>query len=109
MQISDDPVGAPIFYRDVPLMLSELERGVIRALPHDALPLIAWRLSNVSETGSRLLPEGLHTCSNCRFISRDGRTPGTDLGGTQKDKGFAGAVSTRLPLYRSKIPSRENL
>ena len=29
---SKDPVGAPIFYRDVPLMPSELEKGVIKPL-----------------------------------------------------------------------------
>ena len=29
IQTSSDPVGAPIFYRDVPLMPSELEKGVI--------------------------------------------------------------------------------
>ncbi len=32
IQISKDPVGAPIFYRDVPLMPSELEKGVIKPL-----------------------------------------------------------------------------
>jgi hypothetical protein len=41
LQILKDPAGAPIFYRDVPLMPSELEKGVIMPLPHDALPLIA--------------------------------------------------------------------
>ena len=32
IQTSKDPVGAPIFYRDVPLMPSELEKGVIKPL-----------------------------------------------------------------------------
>jgi len=32
IRISSDPVGAPIFYRDVPLMPSETEKGVIKPL-----------------------------------------------------------------------------
>jgi len=51
---SKDPVGAPIFYRDVPLMPSETKKGVIKPLAPKAQPLIAWRLRNVGETGSRL-------------------------------------------------------
>ena len=32
IQTSKDPVGAPIFYRDVPLMPSETEKGIIKPL-----------------------------------------------------------------------------
>jgi hypothetical protein len=46
---SRDPVGAPIFYRDVPLMPSELEKGVIKPLAESNVPLIAWRLRNIAE------------------------------------------------------------
>src|ERR1019366_41530 len=46
IRTSTDPVGAPIFYRDVPLMPSETERGVIKPLASSAIPLIAWRLRN---------------------------------------------------------------
>ena len=44
IQTSKDPVGAPIFYRDVPLMPEETQKGVIQPLGASALPLIAWRL-----------------------------------------------------------------
>ena len=37
--ISRDPVGAPIFYRDVPLMPSATEKGVIKPLAESAVPL----------------------------------------------------------------------
>ena len=47
LHTSADPVGAPIFYRDVPLMPSEVEKGVIKPLAASAVPLIAWRLRNV--------------------------------------------------------------
>ena len=47
IQTSKDPVGAPIFYRDVPLMPSETEKGVIKPLAANAVPLDPWRLRNV--------------------------------------------------------------
>ncbi len=49
IRTSKDPVGAPIFYRDVPLMPSELEKGVIKPLAAEAMPLVAWRVRNVGE------------------------------------------------------------
>lgn len=88
IRASRDPVGAPIFYRDVPLMPSEPEKGVIKPLAQNALPLIAWRLRDVSEPKSRVLVEGLHTCANCHSFSRDGKTLGMDLDGPQNDKGM---------------------
>jgi tetratricopeptide (TPR) repeat protein len=88
IRTSRDPVGAPVFYRDVPLMPSELERGVIKPLAAGALPLIAWRLRWVGEPRSRLLLEGLHTCANCHSFSRDGKTLGMDMDGPRSDKGM---------------------
>ena len=87
-----DPVGAPIFYRDVPLMPSETEKGVIKPLGAKAVPLIAWRLRNIAETSSRVLMTGLHTCANCHSFSRDGKTLGLDLDGPQNDKGLYAIV-----------------
>jgi len=88
IQTSRDPVGAPIFYRDVPLMPSELQKGVIKPLAPNAIPLIAWRLRNVGETESHTLLTGLHSCANCHSFSRDGRTLGMDLDGPANDKGL---------------------
>ncbi len=85
---SSDPVGAPIFFRDVPLMPSESAKGVIKPLAPSALPLIAWRLRNVAERRSRLLVEGLHTCANCHSFSLDGKTLGMDVDGPSNDKGL---------------------
>jgi len=85
---STDPVGAPIFYRDVPLMPSEGEKGVIKPLDSRFMPLIAWRLRNVADTRSRLVMEGLHSCANCHSVSRDGHTMGMDLDGPRNNKGL---------------------
>ena len=98
---STDPVGAPIFYRDVPLMPSETEKGVIKPLAASAIPLIAWRLRNIGETSSRLLMEGIHTCANCHSFSRDGKTLGMDLDGPQNDKGLYALVSDPAADRRS--------
>ena len=88
IRVSKDPVGAPIFYRDVPLMPSETEKGVIKPLAATAVPLIAWRLRNPADTGSRLLLTGMRTCANCHSFSADGKTLGMDLDGPANDKGL---------------------
>ncbi len=90
---SKDAVGAPIFYRDVPLMPSETEKGVIKPLAAKAVPLIAWRLRNIAEPASRVVMEGLHTCANCHSFSGDGKTLGLDLDGPQNDKGLYAIAS----------------
>ncbi len=95
IQISTDPVGAPIFYRDVPLMPSKTEKGVIKPLAAGAVPLIAWRLRNVAETSSRVLMEGIHSCANCHSVSRDGKTLGMDVDGPLNDKGLYALVSIK--------------
>jgi Tfp pilus assembly protein PilF len=92
---SRDPVGAPIFYRDVPLMPSESEKGVIKPLAPQAVPLIAWRLRNVAEKQSRVMMTGLHTCANCHSFSADGKTMGLDMDGPQNDKGLYAIVDVK--------------
>jgi pentatricopeptide repeat protein len=93
IQTSKDPVGAPIFYRDVPLMPSETERGIIKPLARAGIPLIAWRLRDVGKSESRLLMTGLHTCANCHSFSLDGKTLGMDLDGPRNDKGMYAIAS----------------
>jgi len=95
IRTSTDPVGAPIFYRDVPLMPSETEKGVIKPLAAKSVPLIAWRLRSVAESRSRLLMEGLHSCANCHSMSGDGKTMGIDVDGPQNDKGLYAIVPIR--------------
>jgi tetratricopeptide (TPR) repeat protein len=91
-QTSKDPVGAPIFYRDVPLIPSVGEKGVISPLPKGALGYIKWRLRSVGETESKTMMEGLPTCANCHSFARDGGTMGLDVDGPQNDKGLYALV-----------------
>jgi tetratricopeptide (TPR) repeat protein len=88
IRTSQDPVGAPIFYRDVPLMPSELERGVIKPLAAGAVPLVAWRLRNLAEPVSRVVMDNLPVCANCHSFSADGKTLGMDLDGLQNNRGL---------------------
>ena len=88
LSISTDPVGAPIFYRDVSLMPSETEKGFIKPLASSAIPLIEWRMRNVAETGSHVVMTDLHSCANCHSFAANGKTLGLDLDGPQNDKGL---------------------
>jgi tetratricopeptide (TPR) repeat protein len=87
MTTSKDPVGAPVFYRDVPLAPNETKKGVIRPLGESVVPLIAWRLRDISKPRSRLLITEIPTCTNCHSFSADGKTLGMDLDGPKGDKG----------------------
>jgi len=88
MHVSGDPVNAPIFYRDVPLMPSETEKGFIKPLATSAIPLIAWRMRNVANAGSHVVMTDLHTCANCHSFAANGKTLGLDMDGPQNDKGL---------------------
>jgi len=96
IQTSTDPVGAPIFFRDVPLISVPVgQKGVIMPLPTEAIPFIAWRLRYLSEPKSRLMMEGLPTCANCHSFSRDGKVLGLDVDGPGNDKGLYGIVPVK--------------
>lgn len=106
IQTSKDPVGAPVFYRDVPLLPpppDQGERGVIKPLPDSVLPKIKWQLRYVSSPESKVMMEGLPTCANCHSISRDGKTLGIDVDGPQNDKGLYGLI----PIHKVSSISNE--
>ncbi len=102
---SQDPVGAPIFYRDVPLMPTETEKGSIQPLAPYAVRLIRWRLRNIGEPRSRVLLENLPLCANCHSFSGDGSTLGMDLDGVQNNKG----MYTLSPVRPELSIRRENV
>ncbi|MGD0123981.1 MAG: tetratricopeptide repeat protein [Terriglobia bacterium] len=95
IQTSRDPVGAPIFYRDVPLMPSKTEKGIIKPLAPSAIPLIQWRLRNIGEAQSRVVLKDVPTCANCHSFSRDGKTMGMDMDGPGNDKGLYAIVPVK--------------
>jgi len=92
MHVSPDPVGAPIFFRDVPLMPSDAEKGFIKPLASSAIPLINWSMRNVADDHSHVVMHDLHTCANCHSFSANGKTLGIDMDGPQNDKGLYAMV-----------------
>jgi tetratricopeptide (TPR) repeat protein len=105
IRTSRDPVGAPIFYRDVPLMPAKLERGVFRPLIAEALPFVAWRVRNVGEVRSRVVMDNLPVCANCHSFSRDGKTMGMDLDGLQSNWGLfmLAAVAPNMAIGKQEL------
>ena len=95
LETSRDPVGAPIFYRDVPLMPTEGEKGIIKPLSAQAVRLISWRLRDVARDESRTLIDSFPTCANCHSFSADGKTLGVDVDGPQNDKGLYALVAVQ--------------
>jgi hypothetical protein len=105
IRTSKDPVGAPIFYRDVPLMPTETEKGVIKPLSPYAVRLIRWRLRDIGEPRSRVILESMPVCANCHSFSRDGKTMGMDLDGLQNNKG----LYTLTPVKPEMSIRKENV
>lgn len=105
IRTSTDPVGAMVFYRDVPLMPTETENGSIRPLAPYAVRLIRWRLRDIGETNSRVVLEDLPMCANCHSFSSDGKTLGMDLDGVQNNKGLyaLSPVSAALSIRREDV------
>jgi len=100
---SEDPVGAPIFYRDVPLAPAVTQKGVIAPLGEFAVTLIGWRLRDIGRPESRLLLTNVPTCTNCHSFSADGNTLGMDLNGPQGDDGaYVFAPITREMVIEEK-------
>lgn len=105
MKTSADPVGAPIFYRDVPLVPSQTKIGKIAPLAEGSLPLINWRLRDISKPRSRVLLKEMPTCANCHSFSADGKFLAMDLDGPTGDKG-AYFIS---PIARQMVVKKENV
>jgi len=85
---SKDRVGAPIFYRDVPLMPTMNTDGTVQPIPPGAVHLINWRIRNIREAESHTLLTDVPTCLNCHSFSANGKTMGIDLDGPNNDKGL---------------------
>jgi len=105
LHTSNDPVGAPIFYRDVPLMPIQNTTGVIQPISENAVPLIAWRLRDIGRPSAPMVMNHMPTCINCHSFSSDGATLGMDMDGPQGDKGAYALVPTakRIMVQQSDV------
>ena len=107
LRVSADSVNAPIFFRDVPLMPSDAEKGFIKPLAASAVPLINWSMRAVSDDKSHVVMHDLHTCANCHSFALNGKTLGIDMDGPQNDKGLYAMVpvSSRMTIRNQDMVS----
>ncbi len=89
---SRDEVGAPIFYRDVPLMPSAGIGGAVQPLAPSSIHLIHWRIRDIRKPESHTVLKDMPTCANCHSFSADGKTFGMDIDGPANDKGLYAVV-----------------
>lgn len=105
---SRDPVGAPIFYRDVPFIPTVNQRAeTILPLAGINMRYILWRLRDVSRSESKVILKDMPTCANCHTFTKDGKWLGMDIDGTFGDKGAYGIqkVSRQMVYDRSDVIS----
>lgn len=98
IETSRDSVGAPIFYRDVPLMPSRGVDGVVQPLAPSTIHLIQWRLRDIRQPESRTVLRNMPTCGNCHSFSADGKTLGMDIDGPANDKGLYAITSVKTHI-----------
>jgi tetratricopeptide (TPR) repeat protein len=71
IRTAKEPVGAPLFYREVPLPFSEAVKDPSR---------IRWRFGSISSaTQPPIVLSNLPVCGNCHSFSADGRQIGLDV------------------------------
>jgi len=70
LSTSNDPVTAPIFYRDVPLPFRHVLKNI---------ESIRWRLGDVSSYKPPTLLTEMKVCGNCHSFTPDGKTLAMDL------------------------------
>ncbi len=112
MKTSKDPVGAPLFYRDVPMIgvkreLDEEINGLIQPIPVNAQKLITWKLRDIARPDAKIVLEKIPTCANCHSFSADGSTMGMDVDGPAGDKGayMIKQVAPTMAVHRDDIIS----
>lgn len=95
---SSDSVGAPIFYRAVPLPFRFALRNV---------PMIEWRLGNIAtEEPPTTVLSNLPVCGNCHSFSGDGKWLGMDVDiGNDKGAYVLTSFDEETVLSRDKLIS----
>ncbi len=93
--VSTDAVGAPIFYRDVPLPFRHVLKNI---------DSICWRMGEVSSYRPRVLLTGMKVCGNCHSFTPDGKTIAMDV-----DYGSDKGSYVIAPVQPQAILSKDTL
>ncbi|HDY89663.1 MAG TPA: tetratricopeptide repeat protein [bacterium] len=93
---SMDSVGAPIFYRDVPLPFD---------FAREKMELIQWRLGDISKSERPpVVLENLPVCGNCHSFTPDGSTLAMDVdSGGDKGSYVITPIGEQIFLTRDKL------
>lgn len=95
--ISPDPVGAPIFYRDVPLPFRHVLKNI---------DSICWRLGDVSSLRPPVLLTGMKVCGNCHSFTPDGKTLAMDVDyGSDKGSYVIAPIQPQTALAKDTLIS----
>ncbi len=93
LSTSRDPVGAPLFYREVPLPFIDAVKDPAR---------IRWRFGTIDSTSQPpVVLENLPVCGNCHSFSSDGSVLGMDVD-YANDKGSYVIVDTAEEIVLKK-------
>ncbi len=97
LSVSKDAVGAPIFYRDVPLPFRHVLNNI---------EAIRWRLGEVSSQEPRTLLTGMKVCGNCHSFTTDGKTLAMDVDyGSDKGSYVIADIGPETVLARDNVIS----
>lgn len=102
-KVSEDEVGAPILYREIPLPFAFAEKH---------LDSMSYRLVNVgSEDPPKYAMKKFMVCGNCHSSSDDGKILGLDFDAAHRDKGgyFIAEVEDTIVFDTSKYISWNKL
>ena len=94
---SKNPVGAPIFYRDVPLPFRHVLKNI---------ESIRWHLGEVSSYKPPTLLKEMKVCGNCHSFTPDGKTMAMDVDyGSDKGSYVIAEIEPQTILEKNKIIS----
>lgn len=98
LRTASDPVGAPIFYRDLPLPFLHAYKNA---------HLIRWRLGDAtSASPPPTLLKNMEMCANCHSFTPDGKTLAMDVDyGSDKGSYVITPISPQTVLTKDKIIS----
>jgi tetratricopeptide (TPR) repeat protein len=97
LHVSQDSVGAPIFYRDVPLPFRHVLNNI---------DSIRWRMGEVSSYEPRTLLTGMKVCGNCHSFTADGKTIAMDVDyGSDKGSYIIADIEPQTVLKKEQVIS----
>ena len=97
LSTSKDPVGAPIFYRDVPLPFRHVLKNI---------ESIRWRLGDVASYNPPALLKEMKVCGNCHSFTPDGKTLAMDVDyGSDKGSYVITEIGPQTVLEKDKVIS----